>query len=202
MAAPPIRRIAIGLAAVGAILLVVVSVRHSPFGNGPGQSSNRKSVFLPSNGPRMLVESRLITAIYEDSGPDIKLTLISPVGVNTQAEFDVNANGIIDPYLDVSYGPKQDGSSCPQYMISRDVFTACGQFRSDARLTHSTADNKTRDVWLIPKSEISNHRGNFALVVLDITDLRSTPGQRIAIPSHPFLAPFVLAWKDRNSPVT
>jgi hypothetical protein len=152
-------------------------------------------VLLPSAGARLVVQSELITAIYEDSGPNIRLTLVSPIGVYPSALFDVDGNDAIDKYLDVAYSMSASGAACTQYLISQDSFTLCGQFRSSATLTHSEADGKSQNVWLIPKTEVCNHPGNYTWLVLDVTDLRSDPPHRSDIPSQPFLVSFVLTWK-------
>lgn len=159
------------------------------------QAPNAAFIPAPPTGPRTLISNPLITAVYEDAGPNIKLTLISPVGVYPDAWFDVNANGIIDANLDVAYSLAQDSNPCFQYLISPDISSICGDFHSKAILTHSQANNTSKDIWLIPKTEICDHPGNFTGLVLNIMDLRSNPAHRTVIPAQPFLAPFVLVWK-------
>jgi len=151
---------------------------------------------LLANGPRTLSQGEIITAIVEDAGPNLRLTLSSPVGVYPMARFDVNANGILDPRVDVGYGLGPGAATpCPVYLESPDGNTPCGQFQSSATLQHSQANNITQNIWLIPKAEICKHPGNFAGLVIDVMDSRP-PGHRLFIPGGPaFSVLFDLVWK-------
>jgi hypothetical protein len=150
---------------------------------------------LLANGLRTLSQSEIITASVEDAGPNLRLTLTSPVGVYPTARFDVNANGVLDPRVDVGYGLGAGGGTpCTVYLESLDATTPCGQFQSSATLQHSQASNISQNIWLIPKAEICKHPGNFAGLVLDIIDSRP-PGHRVFIPGPAFSTLFDLIWK-------
>jgi S1-C subfamily serine protease len=153
------------------------------------------TVVLPrQTGPRTLIQNDLITAIYEDAGANIKLTLISPIRTYPTIYVDVNGNTVVDSNVDVAYGKMENGAPCTQYMLSLAAFSACGQFRSNATLAHSEANGSSQDVWLIPKTEVSSHTGNYAGIVIAVMDLRANPPRATVFPSQPFASPFVLSW--------
>ena len=75
---------------------------------------------------------------------------------------DVNQNGLVDSYIDVSYGSTGGSSTtiCTQYLITENLSTSCGGFNSNASffIAFADSDNSTQEhpIWTytIPKTEI------------------------------------------------
>jgi len=176
-------------------LLTPINLANGLLIKAPARPPGPIPPILLANGPRTLAQNNLVTASVEDAGPNLRLTLTSPAGVYPMARFDVNANGKVDPGVDVGYAlANAAGAPCTVYLQSSDGNTTCGQFQSSATLQHSEANNIDQNIWLIPKGEICQHPGNFTGLVLDVIDTRP-PGNRLNIPGPAFSSHFQLQWK-------
>jgi hypothetical protein len=74
---------------------------------------------------------------------------------------DVNQNGIIDKYLDRSYGERGNGSICAQYLIDSKSWTTCGGAMSSSTLYRSNSNY----TFTIPLSELKSSKSATSISV-------------------------------------
>lgn len=112
-------------------------------------------------------------AFLREDGDFLELRTLGPRRMYVTFQVDVNANGIVDPRIDVAYGlfGEKDGklAPCATYRYGVDAESGCGEFPTRGTLSTSDFTGMRTVRWRIPRSELSadGHRFGYSLIFWD-----------------------------------
>jgi hypothetical protein len=152
---------------------------------------NPQSIKATLNEPLTLLDNGKVSVIYTDLGPRVRIEVQVPANIFASLEFDVNANGVIDRGLDISYGVRLNGTGCNGYLVDVNATTQCWTRRSAGEVQLRDVGKFQKYTWILPKEEIARHPGSF---VQFIVQFLGSDGLNFEFPSRPFVNPIRISW--------
>ena len=101
-----------------------------------------------SNGTQVFVERK---------GDRLLLRSLGPANVTVGYEIDADADGVIDPLVDVSYGMHKDGTLCAARWISETATSHCGTLKTTARSSQEAIGELVLRRLDVPLSEVARN---------------------------------------------
>ncbi len=157
------------------------------------------SIKATLNEPLTLLNDGKLSVIYTDLGPRVRVAVQVPANMFASLQFDVNANGVIDPGLDIYYGVRLNGTGCNGYLVGMfstasgltEEVSQCWTRRSASEVQLQAVGKFHKYTWILPKEEIAAHPGSF---VQFIVRFLGNEEPEFDFPSRPFTNPMRISW--------
>lgn len=148
---------AIGLCAAAAILWTFGSPQ-------PAEAQSAPEILIGEDHPSGT------RAYLVDLGDIVEFRTSGPPEISVYFRNDVNANGAIDPRLDVEYAVTFGGKGCPTYILTETRSSECGAVKSAASYSQAVSAGTKLATWRIPRAELAPN-GTLVLLGLNFWDM-------------------------------